>query len=76
MTKVPVSTRALSQRINRALAKDGKKLVRARSAKIEEALGSWYIVNGSGVDDCRIDLEDYGREIGVLKEWERVDGDT
>jgi hypothetical protein len=76
MTKVPVSTRALSQRINRALAKDGKKLVKARSAEIEETLGSWYIVNGQGVDDCQIDLEEYARELGVLKGWECVEGDT
>ncbi|MEP7307641.1 MAG: hypothetical protein ABJA98_19230 [Acidobacteriota bacterium] len=75
--KIPVSTRALVQRINRKIAADGKRLIANRGAKSVEQLGAYCIVNGrSGhtyVLESRVDLEATGRKIGALAEWEFLD---
>ena len=69
-----VSMRALIQRINRRLAKDGERLHRYRGGQWSTDLGEFYIV-----DEYRnflvrghVDLAALGRELGVLQEWEGV----
>jgi hypothetical protein len=65
---VPVTTRALVQRINRKLsALDGgdprAEQVRAARGKARETLGEFYL----------LDLDALGRKLGVLRAWERLD---
>ena len=73
--KVPVSTRAIIQRINRKLAKDGDKLRKNRSQRWWPEMGDYYIVDEERNAFIRghVDLEDLGRELGVLEDWETVE---
>lgn len=72
---VPVSLRALIQRINRKLAAEGECLKKARSAKAQQDLGDYYIIEISRnlVFGKDVDLEQLGRKIGALKSWEHVE---
>ena len=69
---VPVTVRALVQRINRRLRRDGKTLKNARSPRIASSLGRYFIVdpNRSWITGQHISPEVLGRQIGVLAEWE------
>lgn len=74
--KVPVTTKALAQRINRALKKDDEMLRACRkTSRAYHDLGDYYVVDVSTgfVTSKDIDLEDTGREMGVLKEYERLE---
>jgi hypothetical protein len=75
MEKVPVSTRALIQRINRKLVHDGQVMKAARSARAAQSMGRYYIVdiytNGLVRDHCSPAAT--GHEMGVLGAWERVE---
>ena len=71
-TKVPVSTRALLQRVNRRLAGDGEVLKIARTAKVAAAVGQFFIVRGNRVAREHVDPEALARELGVLADFERV----
>jgi hypothetical protein len=78
---VPVSVRALIQRINRKLRAD------ADGAPADEVhatrgqgrarldLGDYYMLNTrrNFISEHHIDLEDFGRELKVLAAWERLD---
>jgi hypothetical protein len=76
--KVPVSERALLQRVNRRLAKDNEQLRTARGFRDglyrheDSTLGRYYAVDLSRnvVTAAHIDLEKWGRELEVLKPWE------
>lgn len=71
--RASVTLRALTQRINRRLAQDGRQLRAARGGSSD--LGAYYIVDpdrGSVVTG-NVDPEKLGRELGVLKSWERLD---
>jgi hypothetical protein len=78
--RMPVTMRALLQRINRVLAKDEERLSKNRGGPYTESLPAWIRVNMNrnhiigGTDD----LEEYGRELKCLQPWERVvdEGDT
>jgi hypothetical protein len=77
---VPVSKRALIQRINRQLAKEGQagqmvKATRGDSARKE--LGDYYAVDlgRNAVVSKQVDLEDLGRKLGVLQPYERLEED-
>jgi hypothetical protein len=77
---VPVTTRALVQRINRKLsALDGgdprAEQVRAARGKARETLGEFYLldVGKNAVKDWHLDLDALGRKLGVLRAWERLD---
>jgi hypothetical protein len=71
---VPVSERALVQRIGRALAKDGEQLrkVRAEGARLE--LGDYYTLNVSRnfVVQKDVDIEELGRQLQVLRPYESL----
>jgi hypothetical protein len=73
-THVPVSERALIARINRKIADDDLILKRTRNARAELDLGRHYTINFrvNFVADKHIDLEGYGRELGVLKPYEAL----
>lgn len=76
--RIPVSERAVVQRINRAfLREDGppaRELKKTRGARAVLDMGDYYVLNTQlnvPVDD-HVDPEDLARELGVLAEWEYV----
>ena len=75
VTKVPVSMRALIQRINRKLAQDEQILRATRGdGRTRQEFGDYYIVNTrtNGVDANHVDPEELARELKVLRDWEEV----
>jgi hypothetical protein len=72
--RVPVSERALIQRINRVLAKQDEVVKTTRGEKAESELGRHYILNFSfnGIMQKDIDIEACGRELKVLRPWEMM----
>lgn len=78
--KVPVSERALLQRVNRRLAKDGEQLRTARrfrdgvDSHETSKLGRYYALDLSRniVTAAHVNLENRARELGVLKAWEAL----
>lgn len=70
----PVTRRALVQRINRSLAKDGEqmKATRGNAARVE--LGDYYIVDLglNAITKKRVSPEELGRKLGVLQPYETV----
>ena len=79
-TIVPVTMRAVCQRIGRKLtANNGGELhpVKVRKARGERArqnVGKYFIVKGDIVIASGIDPEAYGRELGVVRAFETVVG--
>ena len=74
---VPVTTRALIQRINRALAKEDEML-RKSSKRAVADLGEYYIVDVSRNAVGRHgfnhgDLEPLARELGVMSDFEKLE---
>jgi hypothetical protein len=69
---VPVTVRALSQRINRLLAAKGQELKKTRGVPAVDALGSYYLLRGNSVFADHVDLEALGRELGALADHERL----
>jgi hypothetical protein len=73
-TEVPVSERALLARINRKLAHEGERVLKKRSAWA--AWGpperDFYAIdiNRNMVIADHVDLESWGKELGVFAEWE------
>ena len=69
---VSVTVWTLQQRINRRLA-DRSVLRKARGGQ-RGALGEYYIVNLEGahqfIEQRFVEIEKYGRELGVLQAWE------
>ena len=72
--KVPITMRALTQRINRALLKQDERLYKSRGMQMYLDVGDFYVVDlrGNWVAGKDVDPEELGRELGVLKEYERV----
>jgi hypothetical protein len=72
--KVPVTQRALTQRINRQLRAKNLRLMVSRGANEAHDLGKFYTLNlqRNAVDHKHIDLEEYGRKIGVLQPFEAL----
>lgn len=73
MEKYHVSESALISRINKRITAFEQKILKkcSSSSKRHSDLGDYYIINFyKHVVDGHIDLEQYGRKIGVLKEWE------
>jgi hypothetical protein len=84
VVKVAVSKRALFQRINRRLKRDGEELRASRTEKQAEELGDYFTVQvgagqpqkylSNGVCVVHVKLEKFGRELGVLQPWEQMEG--
>ena len=80
--RVPVTERALVQRINRALAKQDRKLSKSRSFYTSDGqgphyndnLGAFYVVdtNRNMLADSHVNIEGLGRSLEVLAEWEAL----
>lgn len=79
---VPVSERAVLQRINRKFrAKDGppaREIKATRGARAKVELGDFYILNTrhNSIDEHHVDPEEVARELGVLADWEFVLGEN
>jgi hypothetical protein len=75
-SKVPVSERAIIQRINRALAPRDMVLRTARGQQMQLDVGHWYVVNTriNGVVQPykHMDLADIAQDVGVLWGWEEI----
>jgi hypothetical protein len=71
---VPVTTRALVQRINRKLARDEKQLRAYRGGRWETTLGRYYVVdvNRNAIVDTDVNLETLARELDALRAWEAL----
>jgi hypothetical protein len=69
---VPVSERALTQRLQRKLSAQGLFL-KASRGKYSSELGRWYVINERNTVEAKdIDLEQWAREEGALKPWEKL----
>jgi len=71
-TPVPVTQRAVIQRINRKLTGMGQRLC-ATELGWRHALGRYYVRDGTGVVRKDVDLSELARELGVLAPFERID---
>ena len=73
--KVPVSMRALIARINRKLKPDTEALKAARSARARQDFGDFYVIDHkrNWLVARNVDPEAYGRELGVLHDYEVVE---
>lgn len=76
MTKAPVSRRALIQRLNRKLAKDGLTVKKTSGKRAKADLGEYFVLDWkrSSAVQLHVDLEKLGHKYGVLAEWERMEG--
>jgi hypothetical protein len=74
-SKVPVTLRAVIQRINRKLAADDEVLKTLRGDRWRGDLGDYYIVNinRNSVTAQHVDPEELGRELGVVRGFEQVE---
>jgi hypothetical protein len=72
---VPVTVRAIVQRINRALAKKGEQLRASRGDQARTELGDYYVIDlhRNTLVLYRVNLDALGRKLGVLRPWERVE---
>lgn len=76
LQKLKVSERALFARINRKIHDDDLMLRRCPATRRDHHnLGDYYLVNWriNGVAGKNIDLEDYGREVCALKDYEELE---
>lgn len=76
LQKLKVSERALFARINRKIHDDDLMLRRCPATRRDyHELGDIYAVNWriNGISDTHIDLEEYGREVGALKDYEELE---
>jgi hypothetical protein len=74
--QIEITKRALVQRINRRLAKQDyqEKIEACRSSRDRHNVGDFYRIdlNRNAVIGTHVDLDELGRELGVLKAWEAV----
>jgi hypothetical protein len=75
--RVPVSLRAVIQRINRKLSPEEKVLKIARSQRTADVMGWYYTIdaNGGWVIRKWVDIKQFAHELGVLKPWEELEDD-
>ena len=70
---IPLTQRALYQRLARALARSGKTLRKARAAPARRYVGDFFILSDSGgIVAHHVDLQQLGRELGVLQAYEHL----
>jgi hypothetical protein len=69
---VPVTTRALIQRINRKLAPQYRQLKVARGEKWRNEVGDYCILDADRniVAETHVDVVALARELGAMQAWE------
>ena len=74
--KLAVTRKAIMARINRKLIADEEQLRVMRGTDLNLGLhpGDYCVVSikHGGINKWGFDLEEYARELGVLKEWETL----
>jgi hypothetical protein len=72
-----VTERALIKRINRRLARDGEKVRKNSNPRHLMDLGWYYVVDvwNNWFVASHVNLEQLGREVGALAEWEALSDD-
>jgi hypothetical protein len=72
--KVPVTMRAIIQRINRALKHDNEMLKTTRGERLRQQVGDFYVLDFSrnNVLNTHVDPEKMARDMEVLQPWEVV----
>lgn len=72
--KLPVSSRALMQRINRKLKESDEVLRTARGDRWRHETGDYYIIDirRNTFTEKDVNLEEKGRDLGVLKPYEAL----
>ena len=75
--RIPITRRALIQRIDRKLQGQGQRLRShgRMNARDRRYFGDYVVVNDRGVVRSRVNLEALGRELEVLRPWESFKGD-
>lgn len=73
-TSVPVTVRALFQRLNRRLKANDQKLVAARSERVRAEVGDYFVIDTARntVVAMHVDLNELAREVGALAGHESV----
>lgn len=73
--KVPVSERALVQRVNRKLAPEREVVKKARGQRMQMEAGTFYRIDlqRNFLVESDVDLEALGRDLGVLNPWESLE---
>lgn len=69
-----VTEKQLVARINRRLIDNGQQVHRCRPGRLHHELGDYYLrdVDMNAILDKRLDIEDLGRELGVLRACDRL----
>lgn len=72
--KVPVTSRALIQRINRAMRKNEDDRVVKKTRGRKPSVGEFYVLNtrGNWVDFPDVDLVELAKEYEVIQPWEEL----
>jgi hypothetical protein len=72
---IPVTERALIQRINRVLRRDGRILKATRGEHSLREVGQYYILgfDRNAVRTLHVDIQELARELGVLRSFERLE---
>ena len=73
--RVPVTLRALLQRINRVLAKDTEVVKATRPGPLRDEVGEYYRLDlhTNRIIEVNVDLEKLGRKLGALRAFERLE---
>jgi hypothetical protein len=73
-SKMPVSARAVIQRINRKLRPDREKLRVTRSDLWRQDVGDYYVIDcaKNWITQKHVDPEELGRRLQVLQPWECI----
>lgn len=77
--KIPLSEKVLAQRINRKLRKVGEVLKHTRgTGSVWLTLGEYYVVDiyGNYVTQYHVDVEELGRDLGVIQPYEIVSAEA
>jgi len=74
--RVPITMRALLQRINRKLALEGRagQGLKAMRGGARDGIGDYYLLDfdTNFISNPNVDPEALGRKLGVLAEWEEL----
>lgn len=74
---VPVTERAIVQRINRRLKPDLLQLKKCRDGRWHDELGDYYLLdlNRNSIDEKHVDLATMAKELKVISDFEQVKND-
>jgi hypothetical protein len=78
-SKIKVAERAIMVRLNRKLHGEDLMVKKTREGtRARFDLGEFYTINWrlNALGDSNIDLEDWARHHGALKDWEEIDFGT